>query len=179
MSSDPNINEDEAEFRPQFVTDEAVKFYRGKDMSVVGPGAGDQRAVLEGDMGFFKNKILRTEMTTTQSFQRDMSRYLEKAYNMATSQQQTIISEALQVPNFHNLYLGIFAAAIYFRQLSGITKRCRLTKEALDRYAPQALAPLVTGGAESKKIRLKKMSSVEYMNHLKADLLRYLRYILA
>jgi hypothetical protein len=173
MSFDP------AEFRPKFVTDDPMKITRGKDMSVVGPGPGEQRSVIEGEMGYMKNRLLRPEATKEQNFRRDASQYLEKSYRgKDVGWRQTLIDQAIKIPNYHNLYIGIFVAALYFRQLSGIVDYRDLNLEAIDKFSPLALEPLLATNSDAKKLKLKKMSVADYLVQLKADLLRHLRLIL-
>jgi len=172
MSFDP------LEFKSKFNSDESFRTNSGQDMSVLGPGAGEQRSTIEGALGAIKNLLLRPEATREQTFRRDASQYLERAYRQETGWGRSLIEEAINVPNYHNLYLGMFMASLYFRQLAGITEYQQLTREILDKYAPTVLDPLLTLATEAKKLKAKKLKSEDYLIQLKGDLLRYLRLTL-
>lgn len=170
MSSEPQ------EFKSQFNTDESYRSNNGQGMSVLGPGAGEQRSTIEGALGAVKNLLLRPEGTKEQIFRRDASQYLEKMYRKESGWGRSFVEEALEVPNYHNLYLGMLMASLYFRQLSGVRDYDNLTLEILDKHSVEVLKPLVSLIVDTKKIR--KATASEYQVQLKADLLRYLRLIL-
>jgi len=168
-----------AEYQSEFLQEEPVRYQQGKDISVLAPGAGAQRAIMEGNSVYARSRDARSSQTPEQLFRRTMLSYLSSAYsNMSTDQQYSITDQATHVPLYQNLYVVIFAAAIYFRQRAGITKRSELTPALFNKYAAEVLVPLTSGKLEVKKVRLGNMSASNYLDHLKADLLRHLRYIL-
>ena len=173
-------DDDTGEFRPNFVSDEPIRMSRGKDMSILAPGAGEQRSIIEGEMGYLKNRLLRPEATREQMFQRDAAQYLIGAYpSQDAGWRQQMVEEALHVPNYHNLYIGMFMAALYFRQRSGVIEYRNLKPAILTEYAPLVLKPMLSAASlESKKLKLKKFNAEDLQLRLKADLLRYLRFIL-
>lgn len=162
-----------------FVTDEGYREVGGKDMSTVGPGPGNQGAVLEGEMGFIRTQLLRGEPNVEQIFRTSALKYLNATYvQMDASQRQFLIEQALKIPNYDKLFLKILFAALYFRQLEPNLRNYNdLTSEMLDRTSKIVLAPLIQDG-EARKLRQKKISMESYITQLKADLLRYLRYLI-
>jgi hypothetical protein len=168
-----------AEFRVDFNTDEGYREQRGVSMSVVGPGPGNQRAVLEGELGGVRNRLLRGETTVEQTFRSSALKYLEGAYrSMEIRQRQSIVDQALMVVNYSNLFLKLLVAAVYFRQRAPqLRNRAGLSLALLSEHASVVLAPLLAD-TEARKVRQKKVTREMYLTQLQADLLRYLRYIL-
>lgn len=173
-------SEAEVEYKSEFVMDEPVMFRRGKDMSYMAPGPGEQRIIMEGDLMFARNREFGLQQNAEQVFRTNLISYLSKVYrDMSSAIQQSIVEQAVKVDNYRNLYNGMLAAAIYWRSLTQITDKARLTQQALDSQATQiVLEPFITNKLEAKKIKQKNMASDDYINHLKADLVRYLRFIL-
>ena len=169
---------DEAEVRFGFSADDGYKEVRGKDMSTTGPGAGSQRIVLEGDYSGIRERLLRGEVAPEQTFRSTALNYLRGAYpGMEARQHQTIIDQALEVPNYQNLFHKMLVAAIYFRQRTPLVRSRRdLSTSVLDDHAAIVLEPLYND-AESRSGK-KKLTKEMYRTQLKADLLRYLRYLL-
>jgi len=167
------------EYQYGFSTDEGYREVRGKDMSTVGPGPGNQRAVLEGEFGNVRNRMTRGESTPDQTFRSAALKYLESSYRgMEMRQRQTIVDQAIEIPNYQNLFMKLLVAAIYFRQRTPLLRNRRgLTIEMLEEHSAVVLAPLLND-AEARKARQKKVTREMYQIQLKADLLRYLRYLL-
>lgn len=167
------------EYQYGFNTDEGYREVRGRDMSTVGPGPGNQKAVLEGDAGSGRNRMVRGDNTPEQNFRSVALKYLEGAYrSMEMRQRQTIVDQALEVPNYQNLFMKLLVATIYFRQLTPeLRNRSGLSEQVLNTHAGTVLTPLLND-RDTAKIRQKKVAKDVQFIQLKADLLRYLRYIL-
>jgi hypothetical protein len=174
---DPSF--DDIEYRVKFNTDEGYREVRGVDMSTTGPGPGNQRAVLEGEYGGVRNRLLRGEIAPEQTFRSTVLNYLKGAYpGLESRQHQNIIDQALEIPNYQNLFPKLLVAAIYFRQRTPLLRnRQGLTAELLDEHAGVVLRPLLDD-VDARRVRPKKLTREVYFIQLKADLLRYLRYIL-
>ena len=165
------------EFRIDFNTDEGYREVRGVNMTTMGPGPGKQRVIMGGEFGGVKTRMRGEVATPEQTFRSTAIKYLEGAYrSMETKQRQTVVDQALTVPNYQNLFMKILVAAIYFRQLTTIRNRDDLTAKVFEEYASIVLAPLLTDKDVGKN--RKKNTKETYQTQIKADLLRYLRYLL-
>lgn len=166
----------ELEFRPGLVSDEPPNFVHGQNMSVMGPGYGEQRGVFDGELGKLRSRV-RTDQTEEETYRKLVVSYLERAYrNVPAATRQELINQAVRVPNYRNLFYEMTVAALYFRMQSGITRYDQLTPEVLTTFAPAALEAIIQSEAEGRRSRANRATRVP---RLTGDLLRYLRYILA
>lgn len=167
----------ELEFRPGLVSDEPPNFVRGQDMSVMGPGYGEQRGVFDGELGKLKSRLTRGDQTDEETYRKLVVSYLDRAYrNVPAATRQELVNQAVRIPNYRNLFHEMLVASLYFRMQSGVTQYAQLTPELLAEFGPVALDAIIQGESEGRRSRANRATRVP---RLTGDLLRYLRYILA
>lgn len=156
------------------VSDEPYRRRDDRNASMFGPGPGQQVTVFEGD-----GRDTRFQQTPKEKFQRDLIAYVKTAYrSLSDATTYTILEQAERVPNHINLYIGMLVAAILFQQRTNIYDYEQLTPDLFHQHAPGVLQPFTAARLEAKKTSIRNLSEADYMNRLKVDLLRYLRYLL-